>query len=204
MKKLLLKIFAFLCILPAFALCACKGDRSSLGSIDISRYFDAVKVTYSDNISRQIELSSLTKTKAEAGELNKYVKYEIQGNTTWIYKMYIDCIYFDIYTTDTSSGGNGMMTIRFIMTGLADESTLLEGKKYDPVDFEYVFNFTPEKNGVTTCKVEINKVVATATGANISIDINESVENTVLDSSKDFRWTIFNFQVYGESRTYNK
>lgn len=191
-----------LCILPALLLCGCS-DLDEIHRLNFDRYFSSVVAEYADGTRRELDLGTLSESQGKSANASKFTQLSIEGDGPWLFKMYIERIEFDIYTSESASGGSGAMTLTFKMTGLTDETTFTEDRTYRPEDFVKILNCSPIKNGVVHLSVEIKKVVATATGANITLDISESAENTILDPNKDFRWTVFNFSVYGQSRTYN-
>lgn len=207
MKKKLFKLLTFLLIIPALLLCACSGNRSKFSAINISRYFESVvRVTYGDDNgrSRQIDIGEIASSKLNKSNLSNYYSFEIEGNAVWLYKMYIDCIYFSVYTTDTANTGNGLMTLTITITNLVDEEILKNDgdlTKIEPTVIQV--NISPKKDNFELCRVDINKTVATSTGVKITIDIRQSADNTILDKSKNFTWFIYDFNVYGESRAYN-
>lgn len=203
MKNRIKIVLLCLCILPALLLSACSSKTDEIHKINTERYFTALGVEYADGTKRDLDLSTLTEDRGQLANSSNYTKFNIEGDGPWLFKMYIETIEFDIYTTENVSGGSGTMTLTFKMTGLTDETTFTEDRTYRPEDFVKIVTCTPIKNGAVHISVEVKKVVATATGANISIDILEDAENTILDPNKNFKWTIFNFSVYGQSRTYN-
>lgn len=180
--------------LPAMFLCGCKGGKPTLPAINASRYFESTVTTtiYNKTAKQNLEMNNITSSSPNTAYLNQYVQYELTGDGSWIYKMYIESIYFYVYTSNTA---NEAMTITLTITNMADESDLTKTEtitKTCPV--------VPGKNKSTLCKFDIGKVVATATTTKLTIDILETASATFFEDG--IKWMVYDFTVYGESRAY--
>lgn len=198
-RKILNLLIAVICV-PIIMFCGCSNKRSSLPKIDASVYFQSdVEVTVHNNTkTKNIELSELTSTKVDELNLDSFVELKLTANNSWIYKMYIDKIYFKVYTNQAS---NVEMIVNVSITNLADENDI----SHPSNDFSIPCSFVPKKDGSTLCCVEVGKTVATATGCNITFDIYNSTSGTVADNegnTTSFRWLIYDLEIYGEHRTY--
>lgn len=197
MKKSLLSFIVLVLCLPAMFLCGCKNNKPKLPAINTARYFEKnVSASVYGKVSkRNLDISTLTKSSANKANLDQFVQYELTGDGSWIYKMYIESIYFYVYT---SSATENAIEITFNMTNLANESDLTKTEtitKTCPVK--------PGKNKSTLCKFDIGMVVATATTTKISIDITQTTGIEMMFND-GFKWMIYDLTIYGESRSYSK
>ena len=205
MKNKLLKIFTFLLCLPALFLCACGETPSSLPSINVSRYYGSGAITtlYNDTNKGQISIGDLTSSKVNTDTIGSYVQIELSGNRNWLYKMYIDCITFYVYTNESR---DTEMIVNVSISNLADENNRNNAQTFsaEPARFK------PTAGEATLCTINVGKVVSSATDANsdfLKFDILNCVNSTVADSSgneTNFKWTIYGLTIYGESRSYSK
>lgn len=193
MKKSILSFLILMLFVPVMFFTGCS-NKTKLPEIKASRYFSSSVSTslFDQTQKRQIQLSSITSKKPNKDHMDKYVQYELTGDGVWIYKMYIECIYFYVYTSDT----NEAMTITLTFTNLASESDLT---KQETVTKTCAVQ--PGKNKATLCKINIGKVVATATNTKLTIDIAQTASYDFFENN--FKWMIYDFSVYGESRSYS-
>lgn len=204
MKKKITKFFIVLLCLPTLFFCACGNSPSNLPSINMATYYEATAKTslYKEDRSGTINLSDLTAPNPNKDTLAPYTQIILPGKLTWLYKMYIDCITFYVYTNEAT---DSEMIVNVSLTNMADENDRANVStfKSEPVSFK------PEKDGSVFCKINVNKVIANATDPDsdsLMIDILNSVNGTVADSVGNltsFRWTIYGLTIYGESRSYS-
>ena len=158
-------------------LAGCKKGSSSLPAINVSRYFkDEITITrYNITDDRTDSISFLTQKKAKKENLSKYVKFELNADPVWIYKMYVESIVFYIYCNESSEF---QMTINVKMTNLADESAILESKSDNVAteDVEQQVTIMPKGKKAIKCIVPINKTVVNSLGSTITIDFKNSPE----------------------------
>lgn len=207
MKKTLLKFLcAFLCI-PLIFLCGCSGKKKTkLGAIDIDTYFSSTTATTiyyeGQTVTTKTNTSNLTLKKPNKEIIDRYESFEIKANAEWIYKMYIDYIYFYVYTSESSSSE---LVVNISITNAVAESDI--GKELDEnAKYETQASLIPQKDGSTLCEVAIKRVIATATGATLTFDILNSVPQVFLDENgKDngLKWIIYGLEIHGESRAYS-
>lgn len=203
MKNFIKKFLASVLILPILFLCSCSGV-SDLPSINMQTYFeDSVTATVfnnstSNSSTRDIPLSVLTANSPNTDYLDRFVEFELEGNGAWLYKMYIDKIVFYVYTNESS---DSEMIVNFSITNVAHEDDLELTE-----EFTGQCSFYPQSNGSAYCELTIDRVIATATGSTITFDILNSTSGTVADeegNTTSFRWVIYGFKIYGESRSYS-
>ena len=200
MKNKLLKILTAVCCIPILVLCGCSSVNSKLDTINASTYFNSAVActTYGKTTQTSGSLSDLLAEKPNLGTIGQYTKFELKANSAWIYKMYIDYIYFYVYTNiDVES----QMTINIEMTNLAKENDI-----ENPDTFQADCSLIPKKDGKILCEVKVQRVVATATGSTLTFDILGCPEVFADDKgvANGFKWTIYGLEFYAESRTYSK
>ena len=199
MKKI--KTFILALFFAGFAI-VLSGCSNQISAINMPTYFKtSVSTTiYKNNITsnKTLDLNSLTSNSADTTLLNKYLEYTFTANASWIYKMFIEKIEFYVFTNETPSTE---MTFTINISNLAKEdnisniSDLTETQSINPTAYQ------PYK-----LTLFVNKVVATATGMTMKIDISESSELLINknNSENNFSWIIYGLKIYGESREYSR
>ena len=200
MKNKILKIFTLLLCIPLAFMCGCSKKPSKLPKIDQTVYFESVAtaLTYGSNKTRDVQLEDLISNKADPLNVDSFTEITITAKSAWIYKMYIDCISFYVYT---NQGADVEMIINTTITNLADENNISNPSTFESLPLGLI----PQPEGSILCVVEVKKTVATATGCKITFDINNSTNGTVSDDQgniTDFRWMIYDLEIYGEHRAY--
>ena len=200
MKNKIFKIvIAILCI-PMVMLCGCSDKPSKLPSINQIVYFEekATALAYNNSKSKELKLADLISTSYDPLNVDSFTEIKLTAKSSWIYKMYIDCITFYVYANKTTEVE---MIINTTITNLADENDI-----QNPSTFEALpLGIIPQEDGSILCKIPVGKTVATATGCTITFDINNSTSGTVADNEgkiTDFRWLIYGLEIYGEHRAY--
>lgn len=207
MRKKLLNLLFVILILPVMVLTGCKKGSSSLPAINVSKYFkDEITISrYNIAEDSTDSISFLTQKKAKKENLSKYVKFELNADPVWIYKMYVESIVFYVYCNESSEF---QMTINVKMTNLADESAILESKSDNVAteDVEQQVTIMPKGKKAIKCVVPINKTVVNSLGSTITIDFKNSPElfSSEGENESSLMWLIYGFQVHGESRTYSR
>ncbi|MBQ8451906.1 MAG: hypothetical protein IJ538_03940 [Clostridia bacterium] len=206
MKKLLKTFLAFVLIIPVIIFSAC--SKSGVESKNVSAYFNEnVSANVFNDSDRKLPLSVLTSSSANTDYLDKFTSFTLSGKNAWIYKMYIEKITFSVYSEGTASGP---LTVSLTLTNCVDESALKNRTSGEAVDTSTPFS--TESSAITKNKgsidyeITINKVIATAGATTLTLDIFESVNETVANGkgeATNFKWMIYNFKVFGESRTYS-
>ena len=199
MKKSILKIFTLLICLP-LALCGCSKVKSKLDTINLSVYYNnkVAATLYGKSDAIALSIGDLTSKKPKELLASSYTEFELRANATWVYKLYIDYIYFKVYTNLPSSE----MVINVAITNLANEYDFENAND----DFTAECSLIPEKNGSFICEVKVQKTIATATGSTITFDILNSPEVFYDDFGKEigFKWIIYDLKFYAEHRSYSK
>ena len=199
MKKIISIIIAVICV-PILLLTGCS-KKSKLNTINVASYFNktASYSLYEKSGEKSLELNSLLTKKPDLKLADSFVQINLKANAAMIYKMYIDCISFRVYTNIKT---DSQMIITVSITNLADENNI-----QNPTDdFSYPCTFIPEENGEILCRIPVNKVVANATGLSMSFDIFETTDvfKDGLGNNTGFKWLIYDLTIHGESRAYSK
>lgn len=187
--------------MPVLFLCGCSSKKSKLDTIRLSTYFeDTVTCSaYNKTATTTISIEDLTSEDPKLNLMGQYIEFEVKAKGSWIYKMYIDYIYFKVYTNiDVATG----MTVNLSMTNLADEDDLQNPTN----DFKQDCSFTPAEDGSFNCWYKVQKVVPTASGTTLTIDILNTTEvfSDEFGTANGFKWIIYDLKFYAESRTYSK
>ncbi len=190
-------MFLIVCSAPLFT--GCKGG--GLPKINTQVYF---KPTISSNIlssgisaARSLPLETITAQNADISKLDKYHDFKIESNTSYIYKMYIEKIEFYVFTNKSTSDE---MIFTLKATNLAKENSLNNAATFTETKGIYA-----EANKAIKVTFKIEQTVALASGTTITIDISES-NDLLLDKNSQndqFKWLLYGFSVFGESREYS-
>ena len=200
MKKLSTLLFIIIISFSTLSFAAC--SNNSLPTLNMAVYFksNVSASVYKTNVptSKTIDISELTHSSFNATKMDRYLDFKIEANPNWIYKMYIEKIEF--YAIPNISS-DSQMTLTLSMTNLANENNLSVAETFT----DSLSNKT-EKNSAQKFVFYINKTVAKATGSTITIDITEESSDllSLKEDSTEFKWQIYGFRVYGESREYLK
>ena len=194
-------ITAILCI-PVIVLCACSSKTSKLDAINASAYFEEATIyyTYNDSHSKTMTFESLLAKKPNKTLADQYIQFEVKAIPAMIYKMYIDYIYFYVYTTKETTSE---MTVNVSITNLCNEWDFENVTD----DFTADCSLIPQKDGSTRCEIKVQKVVATlAKTTTLKFDILNTTEVFKDDKNQDnnFKWLIYGLEICGESRAYSK
>ena len=205
MKKLKQSLFIFL-LLPVMFFCGC--SKTNIKPQEFTAYFsDKVTTTiYKNNgstSSKVITSSVISSSTPNLDYADKYLTMETTAKGEWIYKMYVESIYFYVYT---SHSAQNEMIVNVTLSNFVKEEDI-NNKDNEDKTLTAQCSFFPEKNNSTLCKVDVNRVVATKLTTSISFDINNSVYGILCEedgSPNDFKWLIYGIEIVGESRTYNE
>lgn len=200
-RKIFNLLIALICV-PAITLCGCSKKKSDLPKINASAYFEeTVSVyTYNNAKAKEIEFAELIAEKADPLNVADFTELTITAKSAWVYKMYIDCIYFYVYANEDATSE---MIINVTITNLVDEDKIDSQNAIETI--EETCSLIPKKEESILCKVEVKKTVATATGCTIKFDINNSINGTIADDqgiATNFRWMIYGLEIYAEHRAY--
>ena len=198
MKKL--KALLLTILFASFALTAA-GCSKGIPAINMPTYF---KTSVTSTVYKNSSTSSKTLTLdqfcsgADTSKLDKYLDFKFAANSSWIYKMYIEKLEFYVLTNTTP---DTEMTFTIKLSNLAKEDNISSVSEITETQSIY-----PTANEPYKLTLFVNRVVATATGMTMSIDISESSE-LLLDKNNpdnDFKWLIYGLKIYGEHREYSK
>ena len=194
MKTKLFKLLTLIVCIPAILVCGCSKKRSNFDKFDASAYLESkvTYITYDNSNNQTMEINEFFNEEVDPVDVKNYSTIKITAKSAWVYKMYIDKIYFNFYSNKSLSTE---LIVNLTITNLAPENDLSK-----PESKSFTCSFIPKENESILCEFEIEKIVANATGCLITIDINESIDSEFIES--DFRWTIYNFEIYGEHKTY--
>ncbi len=176
-----------------FALFVFNGcTKNGFDKITMDRYFNTqVLSTVVKNSglkdTEKLKLSSFTGKNVDLTTLKKRNSLEFTGETSWLYGMYIDCIYITFYANKSLDLNQLRCTIIGLNAGDYD-ATLPEGSYKQ----EMVLSGKVSANSGYTFKIDVQKQV-TNNEFKITLDLEDQV-------SDDFAWTIYDFGVYGETR----
>ena len=197
MKKLLIKIFSAILILPCLVLCACSSTK--IPSINLDAYYnspiEATVWTSSVSTKKSLTLNDISSKKPVTTKLDAYLQFNFTGVADYLYRMYIEKIEFYVYSNMDANE----MTLNLSISNLAKTDDISNKST-----FKNAYAIVPKAEESVLVTFEINRIVAVATGSDIQIDILESKNNTITDDAGNptgFKWIIHNFKVYGEHRT---
>lgn len=200
-RKILNLLIALICV-PAIMLCGCSKKDSDLPKIDASVYFEekALAYVYNSAKAKEVKFEELIAEEPDPLNIDSFTEIKITAKSAWVYKMYIDCIYFYVYA---NADATTEMVVNVTITNLVDEDKIGQQNAIETI--EETCSLIPQKDDSVLCKVNVNKTVATATGCTITFDINNSINGTVADDegeATDFRWMIYGLEFYAEHRAY--
>ncbi len=198
LKKFLL---IFLCI-PVICLVGCgKKEVAKIKALDY--YFNNSVTTsfFNPDSTRNLSLADLTLKKPNKDLLDSYSEFVIKPHSeaSRTYHLYIDYIIFYVYTNESSDKEfNLYLTIENVI----DENKV--GTEQTDKTFKDNRVTYAKKEGSAEFRFDINKVVATTTGATIKFDIfNTEIYNTPDDKKVTFKWLIYGLEIHAEPRAYN-
>ena len=188
--KSLFSILLAICCCFILVGCTNNGRNVKTKAITMNTYFsETVKVNNSS--SDTYNLSAFTSDNVDTNTLltdNK--KLTFTGVSNWIYGMYIECVYFYLYTTKSVEINSLKITMTDLDSG-EEDSTLPEGT----YKLEETFAVIADKQQGKLIRIDINK---TALNQTLTLTIDLSGEPMV--ASGDYNWTIYGLTVYGEHR----
>lgn len=186
-KKLLTICICLLCLI---AFVGCTKDGPKTKAINIDRYFSSqVQSKYGNNASmnENLKLSSFTGQNVDVSTLKNRSSIIFTGETSWIYGMYIECIYVTFYCNKDIEINQLRCTITDLDSGETD-STLPENTHKQTT----VLSGNVKRNTGYEFKVKVNK-----TALNSELTLTFALEDNV---DQSFEWTLYNFRVHGETR----
>jgi len=199
MKKIAILILTLFISSTALLFAGCS---DGLKPINMSVYYNTNvdSIVYTNDISsnRTLDLSTVTASSADWSKMDKYYDFNFSANASWIYKMYIERIEFYVLCNETT---NEEMSINLKITNLAPEDNLSNISTHTDMKSHH-----PTENVAQKYTFDINKVVVTATGSKITLDIDQSTSLISIKNNpnNNFKWIIYGFKIYGESREYSK
>ena len=206
MKKSIFRPLVIFLLLPILLLVSCK-NSSSIKAISNSRYLKKdITVSYFEFDEDSKNTTDLISSKKpNKANLSKYTKFELEADSVWMYKMYIEKITFYVYGNETSEY---LLTLNLKMTDLSKEEDILNNKEGNVPreDIELQYSVSPKAYKSVKCTFYINRTLNIATGSTITIDILNSLElfSSYGDYQSTFMWLIYGFEIHGESRAYSR
>lgn len=198
MQKIKNYFITLLCI-PIIFLCGCTKKPICEAITDLSYYYES-NITcdlFKDLPDKTVNLSNLTKSKLDKSMLDSYAQITLKAKSAEIYHMYIEYLYFKVYTNETSEFE---LNVNINITNAVKEEDISVQEPEDNT-FTTTYSCIAKAKNTATFKVYVNRTIATATGSTITIDILES-EIYATNSETSFKWCIFDFKILGESRAY--
>ena len=191
--------------MPVLILCGC--GKSKVKPQDFTTYFSDKVATsiYNNNStasSMNIPSTVLAASTPDLTYANKYISLKATAKGEWLYKMYVESIYFYVYTSHTAETE---MIVNVTLNNFVKEEDINNPENEDKT-LTYQCSFFPQNNNSTLCKVEVNRVVATVTTTTIEFDINNSIHGIICtedNQPNDFKWLIYGVELVGESRSYS-
>ena len=198
MKKIKALILSLFFISVAIFTTGCSNE---IPSIDMPTYFktSVSSTIYKNNTTsnRTLALSQFY-SGADTSKFDKYLDFTFTANASWVYKLYIEKLEFYVITNTTP---DTEMTFTIKISNLAKEDNISS-----PSEIVETQSIYPTANEPYKLTLFVNRVVATAIGMTMSIDISESSE-LLLDKNNpenNFKWMIYGLNIFGEHREYSK
>ncbi len=199
MKKLLLKSIAFVLCFSTLMFAGC--SNCSGKGLDLSFYLASStsgKFIVAGKSEKTINTSALFSDNLSYELVDEYYSISFNSNKSYMYKMYVDYIEVTVYTNQTL---DSQMDITLSITNLADKDNL---RDHD-TPFKTDISLYPKENSSKTFKIDVKKVVATATPSTFTFDLSTSSEviSAKNDEPNEFKWFIYGLKIYGENVVYN-
>lgn len=187
-------ISIFLACFCSFLCVGCNSGRNvTLPQINNSRYLSAqVESTYlSSGYSRtgNINLASFSTQQVDTTSVRAHKTLKFVG-TSWIYKMYIEAVYFYFYCTKDIKLNDFKFTMVDLDGGNTEDSTLPEGT----YKVEQVISLSAKAEKGYLVRVDIGH---TALNEDFSIELSMANESAF---DGECFWTIYGLAIYGETR----
>ena len=186
MKKKLLSLIALILCLPAMFLVGCKEQTDK--SINMNRYFQSkVKYELYNQGTSKIETELQEFTHSLNDNQRQYSEIIFNYEGSWIYKMYIEKVSFDIYASADQD-------VQFIlrMDNLSNKDT---DSKSEP---KFKVLAETKANQAITVTFIVNDYINKETSSTMKI-LTDGAQYFQGDN-KDFVFDISNLRVYGEHR----
>ena len=199
MKNSLKKIFVLLICIPVLFLCSCGGVKPTCKALPSLSYYFGNTVScdiFNQSDKKSINTNSLENSKLNKDMLDKYAQLTLTGKSAEMYHLYIEYIYFKIYTNEESEF---QLDVNINMTNVINESDI-GNSEVENTTFSNTYACVAKKKGTVQVKIEVKRTVATATGSTLTIDVLTS--DMFADTESNFKWCIYDFKIYGESRSY--
>lgn len=190
MKKFILSILICILCAPTFLFYGCKETKNN--GLDLSVYFED-KVTYQVyNKSTRVETTLGNFTHNNHEDQVKYTNITFNGKPSWLYKMTLEKVTFDIY----SNADLEAFQFNIIISNLAQGDTDLTTS--NTLTEEVSVNL--KKNKLTHVQLDVNDIfssVSTSTTIKISVDASYYKGDY---ADLDLKFDVLNFKVYGEHK----
>lgn len=188
-KKTLVLIVAIFCA-TIFVGC---GRNVQSPAIKVSRYFNnSVSYTYTTNRTEKLNLSSFTKNSVDNSTVGKQSTIQLTGENQWVYRLYVECIYFYFYCNQSVDIEQLVVTMTNLDSGTFD-STLPTGTYKKST----ILAFKAKQNKGVLLRVDINQtIVSSSADCLLTLKLEH---DELLSSSNDFKWSIYDLAIYGKT-----
>lgn len=186
MKKKLLSLLALILCLPAMFLVGCKEQPDN--SINMNRYFQSkVKYELYNQGSSKVETELKEFTHSLNDNQRQYSEIAFNYEGSWIYKMYVEKVSFDIYA-------NAEQEVQFVlrMDNLSNSDI---DSKSEP---KFKVLAETKTNEVITVTFVINDYINKETSSTMRI-ITDGAQY-FQGENENFVFDISNLRIYGEHR----
>lgn len=181
MKKFYRSFAFILCLFSAFLLVGCNSNK-----ITMSTYFKSTAISRYNNSNTEYNLTCFTSDKVDLNTIKLHTYLQFSGISNWIYDMNIEYVTFYFYSTKSIE----VNQLQFKMTALdGGEKDLTTNSHY----VSKILSFNAQKEEPIKLRVNIGHRVTIDT---LTLTIELQDENLL--NIKDFGWTIFGLQVYGD------
>lgn len=195
------KILTMLLIIPVMLLCSCNKFKPECSEIPSLSYYykDSVDCEIFNLPQKTLTIADLQNEKVQKHLLDSYAQITLTANSAEAYHLYIEYIYFKVYTNLDSEYA---MNVDINITNVISEENIGKSDLSDEdKNYKNTYACQARKESTAVFKVYVGRTIATATGSKITIDILSS-EIYATDEKTNFRWLIYDFKIYGESRAY--
>lgn len=187
-KKILLFVFACLMCLPAALLVGCNNDKP----INIERYFEK-RISYTVANRSGTNYATLDDyTGSKASIIEQYMHIYFTGNSSWLYKMHLNYVEFDIYSNKDVDDFEMFISITNMVNG---DDTLTTGSRTHKTD---AISCNLKEGKYYHVKVAINDTFANASSTTMEFLLNDSTCFKVNGEDTGFKFAICNLKLYGK------
>lgn len=187
-KKVLMAVFAIVLCLPAVLLAGCGKDKS----LNLERYFEkSVSYNVYNVGSGKGKLSDYTGD--EAVQTNQFSRTQFTGISSWLYRMKIEYIEFDIYSTKDVDNFEIFISITNMVNG---DETLTSGSRTHITD---AIALSLKEGKHIHAKVKIDDIVAdNSATTTLAFYLSDTSYFRTNGQDTGFKYSIYNLKIFGE------